>query len=498
MAEDLKNTGYILHPAKGKIPFFANFATIDDLEAAISKLNSLTPKVVDELPAAGEAGYLYFVPITDSAGEDQSKEYIWVENRFELVGSTGVDLTSVVKTTGDQTIRGIKTFDVAPHAPAPTVSTQVCNKNYVDSNTVRVTGNQNIMGTKTYTTGIMMADNAPIRFGVSNNAARIQGTVVDGILLKGSVLFENSVTVNSSLTIAGATDFNGEIRISSGKIGVGEDGWTLGSSVSTPTQADDGKHRLRCIIGDTGGYFLTHEVVKNGIWSKSPIIAACQWDFSYHSESSILVKIPTTDFQAANKKYVDDKILDNVKLNSALTLEEYDALETKDAKTLYLVTNTDGGKFLYLGNSLILSNSLYFKTGELEPDISNMRQSTVSILAEAPSGVYEIGVYGSYLVECEHSAIFSPNGMDLALQVLAKTRPPFIEIPGDVSGISQVGLGNFSFANGCYMSSRGKIPLPFIGFARHTHGTETEACIFTIESDTQLQISGGYYIRQIA
>lgn len=112
MSEDFQNTGYILHPAKGKIPFFCNFATVEDLEAAISKLNSLTPKVVDELPPVGESGILYFVPSTDASSEDQSKEYIWLEqeNRFELVGSTGVDLSDVVTISSDQVISGTKEF----------------------------------------------------------------------------------------------------------------------------------------------------------------------------------------------------------------------------------------------------------------------------------------------------------------------------------------------------------------------------------------------------
>lgn len=138
MSEDFQNTGYILHPAKGKIPFFCNFATVEDLEAAISKLNSLTPKVVDELPPVGESGILYFVPSTDASSEDQSKEYIWLEqeNRFELVGSTGVDLSDVVTISSDQVISGIKTF----------------------------------------TDGIVLSDGKQISLGSGTNAVRIHGT----------------------------------------------------------------------------------------------------------------------------------------------------------------------------------------------------------------------------------------------------------------------------------------------------------------------------------
>lgn len=225
MSEDFQNTGYILHPAKGKIPFFCNFATVEDLEAAISKLNSLTPKVVDELPPVGESGILYFVPSTDASGEDQSKEYIWLEqeNRFELVGSTGVDLSDVVTISSDQIISGTKKFSSSPLVPYPAEDKESANKGYVDSavNSVPVfspsdaqtisgsydftggltrvtkespvnidvmnkqmsdgiyvskTGNSDISGIKTFTDGIILSDGKQISLGSGTNAVRIHGT----------------------------------------------------------------------------------------------------------------------------------------------------------------------------------------------------------------------------------------------------------------------------------------------------------------------------------
>lgn len=225
MSEDFQNTGYILHPAKGKIPFFCNFATVEDLEAAISKLNSLTPKVVDELPPVGESGILYFVPSTDASGEDQSKEYIWLEqeNRFELVGSTGVDLSDVVTISSDQVISGTKEFSSSPLVPYPAEDKESANKGYVDSAVDSVpvfspsdaqtisgsydftngltrvtkespvgidvmnkqmsdeiyvpkTGNSDISGTKTFTDGIVLSDGKQISLGSGTNAVRIRGT----------------------------------------------------------------------------------------------------------------------------------------------------------------------------------------------------------------------------------------------------------------------------------------------------------------------------------
>lgn len=46
----------------------------------------------------------------------------------------------------------------------------------------------------------------------------------------------------------------------------------------------------------------------NGAWMKDKIIPACQFDFTWHNDASILVKTPTKAEQAANKNYVDTQI----------------------------------------------------------------------------------------------------------------------------------------------------------------------------------------------
>lgn len=53
---------------------------------------------------------------------------------------------------------------------------------------------------------------------------------------------------------------------------------------------------------------LYHERVINGVWTKASIILACQFDFTWHNDASILVKTPTKAEQAANKNYVDTQI----------------------------------------------------------------------------------------------------------------------------------------------------------------------------------------------
>ena len=145
-----------------------------------------------------------------------------------------------------------------------------------------------------------------------------------GLILTGVSTFNNEIRVP---TIAGLTStpikvtsavnfnkpikFNDTIRVETGKIDPGKFGgtWTFGSLIETPTTADNNNHRLACKTTiDNAGYILYHERVINGVWTKASIILACQFDFTWHNDASILVKTPTKAEQAANKNYVDTQI----------------------------------------------------------------------------------------------------------------------------------------------------------------------------------------------
>ena len=52
---------------------------------------------VSTLPATGETSKIYLLETADPNNRDM---YIWYENAWEKVGSTGVDLDGYVKTTG--------------------------------------------------------------------------------------------------------------------------------------------------------------------------------------------------------------------------------------------------------------------------------------------------------------------------------------------------------------------------------------------------------------
>lgn len=57
----------------------------------IETLEKVTIKKVDSLPEVGEPNIIYLVP-KESKKDDSFDEYMWIEEKWERVGSTGVDL----------------------------------------------------------------------------------------------------------------------------------------------------------------------------------------------------------------------------------------------------------------------------------------------------------------------------------------------------------------------------------------------------------------------
>lgn len=80
----------------------AGYQTSADVQSAItsaiSGITGITFEVVTTLPSTGSAGTIYLVP-NSGTGQNIYDEYIWVNNAFEKIGSTAVDLSGYVQFT---------------------------------------------------------------------------------------------------------------------------------------------------------------------------------------------------------------------------------------------------------------------------------------------------------------------------------------------------------------------------------------------------------------
>jgi len=83
----------------------SNYITDLKMQEALSKIKTLKKEVVDTLPSTGQDDVIYLVK--DSKGKDNNVylEYLWINNAFELIGSTEVDLSGYAKTAEVERMR---------------------------------------------------------------------------------------------------------------------------------------------------------------------------------------------------------------------------------------------------------------------------------------------------------------------------------------------------------------------------------------------------------
>lgn len=73
-------------------------AVRDYVTAALADVTGLSAEIAAELPETGEANVIYLVPKTGGQG-DAYDEYMWIDNAFELIGSTAVNLSGYLKSS---------------------------------------------------------------------------------------------------------------------------------------------------------------------------------------------------------------------------------------------------------------------------------------------------------------------------------------------------------------------------------------------------------------
>lgn len=74
-------------------------AVYDFVTAAIAGVSTFHAEIVDSLPSTGASNILYLVPKTSSESGNVYDEYLYIGGAWELIGSTGMDLSGYVKSS---------------------------------------------------------------------------------------------------------------------------------------------------------------------------------------------------------------------------------------------------------------------------------------------------------------------------------------------------------------------------------------------------------------
>lgn len=89
---DVKTYALLLHKIREAGGDTYSKAEIDDM---ISQLKQFETEYVERLPASNiKPNCLYFVPRTTPSGTDGCYEYMWINGRWEFLGTTDIDLSA--------------------------------------------------------------------------------------------------------------------------------------------------------------------------------------------------------------------------------------------------------------------------------------------------------------------------------------------------------------------------------------------------------------------
>lgn len=96
---------------------------VKELIARVNELE-LHIEIVDELPEKGSSDIIYFVPVEDPEQGNYYNEYMWIDDAWELIGTTQIDLSGYLDLASAQTITGEKTISDTAAANSPKLKFQ--------------------------------------------------------------------------------------------------------------------------------------------------------------------------------------------------------------------------------------------------------------------------------------------------------------------------------------------------------------------------------------
>lgn len=304
--------------------------TTGNLTVAGHDAPEYTPDGITLLDAS-KAGQYIFIAISSytTVNVDLNTQYVLTPLDFK-VASLGASSGGggSFDPTSNQTITGMWSFSNIV-VPTPDRGDQAANKGYVDSkiaagtsNLVTLTTAQTISGTKKFTGSIVMDNEAPLVLGTGANALKLHGEGTGG-----AYVFEggNSTHIDFSVSTSfqdPVTYFDNVTVTSGAVLAIGSDQNALAFRADTTG---------RTIAG--GGPRTVWEINVN-MEIGAPVTFRGNAEFTAGATRTTKANPVNTDL--LNKEMGDAMY---AKL-SLLTSAEYTALATKDARTVYVTTDT--------------------------------------------------------------------------------------------------------------------------------------------------------------
>ena len=163
---DLSNdTGFITNLVDNLANYYlkSEIYTKQEVTALINAIQKVTITIVQELPSTGDSNVIYFVPKTGS-GNDTYNEYIYINNSWEKIGDTDVDLSNYYTKSQTDTLLNNK----ANVSDIPTKTSDLTNDSGYVKNTDYATAS---------TTGVIRTNVASYGTEVDSSNGMLHGVV---------------------------------------------------------------------------------------------------------------------------------------------------------------------------------------------------------------------------------------------------------------------------------------------------------------------------------
>lgn len=333
----------------------ANKLYVDTSISAISQFDSSSNQIIS---GTWEFSKPLKIAEAQLANEAVSKGYV------DTNLSSKVDSTDVYTKTEIDNNYATKTevADIKATADAAAPQATTYTKDEINtslSNTVKITGDQTIAGVKTFTDGIILADEKQLQLGTGTDALKIHGTGTGKAVIEG--------TNASELDIAVPVNIQENAHISTLSTDVTGLGKTILFRFKNDTASQDdmvlymyGTTSLVGIQGSTlgGGFNVAKQGAvtcensllvrgganfQSGVTLGQTLTVTGITTFLAVPQCSIS---PTATNQLTNKNYVDETIQQNINTTlegvikfASMTEAEYKALEVKSPSTIYYLTD---------------------------------------------------------------------------------------------------------------------------------------------------------------
>lgn len=118
LSQFTNDSGFVTNAVDNLTNYYLKTETYsqEEVNTLIGQVATISIQVVDALPTTGEANVIYLVPHGGSTTSNYYDEYLWINNTWEMIGTTQVDLSNYLTKSGLASTTGTATNNAMSQA----------------------------------------------------------------------------------------------------------------------------------------------------------------------------------------------------------------------------------------------------------------------------------------------------------------------------------------------------------------------------------------------